>query len=1810
MAGLTCKHCGQEFEAIADLAQCPHCAQDVSVEVMATLRPEEPTPKMSKSLESTDDSAKTAMAGMAPVPEDSLEKIVGESSRTLDGAGQSPNLGDFRGTLKPSDSAFESIDLASAIPPRAIATDDTPGEAKDYRLGRKLGSGSFGVVYQAEQIPLERTVALKMLKARGKAEEGLSEETKAKIKSQRVKDRNEFLREAQFTGKLEHPNIVPVHDIGLVATKSGAGNRPFYVMKEIKGDSWQTKIKLNTRGENLEILRRVAEAIDYAHDKQILHCDLKPENVMLGEFGEVLVVDWGQAVDLSRRETYRPGGSPAYISPEMAKYWCDAYLDDVENSLAAKDVGVQSDVYLLGAMLFELITAKPPHYGLKGETAHDVMRSAINNRIVDHEKWLDDELMQIARHALRIDPSVSYETVAEFQDALKSYETRRISIELRDRAMRLLDEAKEKNDYDAYGKARFGFEESLEKWEENDLARTGLSDARLSCAELALQDQNFDLGIGMLEDPETKDEVTLRKKLVTEKSRRDRRKKMVRFLSYGLVLAGLGGAVLLFWGVLASREAQDNIALAESAKAEVVKRGLELKDLEDQGKKLKSDLEDEREEIKAQKNIAKVEREKAAAEREKAAAERKKADTAKLAASEAQNDQIAAERLKKEAEEREKTATAKAKQALQEAADAQAKNVLLKYKDGIVQIQSSVREGDFTTAKAKLNGADEDTKSSIEWARLKMLTHPESVQILSQDSPIEHANFSRDGKRVAVVSEGQVKVLNSQDLVVISSVDLAGDAVAALSPDGSVLAAAVPMLDAEYGRIFVYQDGQTMLLGSAPSKRITDLQFSPDGTRLLCVGEVDKARKATFKEEELMVYRRGDGGWNESERIQVQLTLGENSLVPGSQPEVTNATFSADGSRILLTQNSMSRNADLNELSKSAHVFIYDQEIGTYIWKATAQSNGVDVAIFSNDEGSEVVGCETKDNVSGLFSWKVDSAVDANSQFGSVAGIVSAGATNRIEKIRTLENRLRSMKLEGNRLLTAGEDRKVSLWDWSNRKLISSYKGHSNAVDLCTFIVGDNVNQPVLISIAAGDNPEVLINDLTSRVSDKDTVLLGKNGDQSLSPSSLFVSPDSSFAVLGHDSGHASIKYLLKDRVIEWDVSAWKRHVLTNQYLFAQTGNNDIFRYDRKSGEIKSVLRKIGESIGEYDIVKLQISNDGKIALIETSSAELEFQIWDLTSQTLLNRVRYDSLIPAGAENRDKKKLPNVRLSADGKFVVAGKVGFAVWSTESGSDSPIFNKFGGNRDIDWPLNPINNIVFYANDAGECEFAVSWPEEKSNKSSNNSAAVKGSGRIHVYVKRGDSVELVDRIRPEITQGFFDPSIKASEPNMFGARMIDGSRYLLVRSSDSIDLLKLEPSDSANAGKIWGGFDKVTSFPDASFSKFSDKNNDVLILNRTSKKEVAGKAAATQRWNSEKNQLEKLDLTEKLAVNFPEFPSRDLDFISEASDGSVTVQSLVRGKRDKTRRVYNTLTVKADFSIAPLRVLANPPVKYAATAQENILTLDCGTIRKWKLVERNGAQLIQPSGSLPGFYLQCQVSPDGTQLLVIERVTGRTLVIAPSTGKVILDVAAQPRDSEARPTAVAWSQDQQQLAVGFNNGELRIVNLSDGKMSVDEAQQPVKTDASIKSLAFAEASNSLFVILEDAGNGYNGRVYHYDVKANNWFPVSIGYPVGDQTIEVGHLSPNGNRVVTGSNTGQLTFWNTTKFEIVDATQSGAVDKQQVEQRELLDLYKYPSEARFVKFFANPKNNGRLDIISADKGGVSEMSVNEMEIWKTDR
>jgi serine/threonine protein kinase len=186
-----------------------------------------------------------------------------------------------------------------------------------YVLGKELGRGGMGTVYEAQDTRLGRTVALKALSPVDTAAEAVER----------------LWREARVLARLEHPGIVPIHDVGTLPD-----GRPYYVMKLVEGRRLDEY--LATRPPLAELCRvflRICEPVAFAHSHGVIHRDLKPENIMLGAFGEVLVLDWGIAKSPGQAE--RQGlviGTAPYMAPEQR---------------AADPVDVRADVYSLGWIL-------------------------------------------------------------------------------------------------------------------------------------------------------------------------------------------------------------------------------------------------------------------------------------------------------------------------------------------------------------------------------------------------------------------------------------------------------------------------------------------------------------------------------------------------------------------------------------------------------------------------------------------------------------------------------------------------------------------------------------------------------------------------------------------------------------------------------------------------------------------------------------------------------------------------------------------------------------------------------------------------------------------------------------------------------------------------------------------------------------------------------------------------------------------------------------------------------------------------------------------------------------------------------------------------------------------------------------------------------------------------------------------------------------------------------------------------------------------------------------------------------------------
>jgi serine/threonine protein kinase len=193
-----------------------------------------------------------------------------------------------------------------------------------YELVEIIGRGGMGTVWRALDRLLEREVALKVL---DEPDAELGREMGIRL-----------VQEAKVLARLEHPGIVPVHDVGVFAD-----GRTFTCMKLVRGQRLDEMLAANTpESERLSIFARIAESVAFAHAGGVLHLDLKPANVMVGEFGEVLVLDWGLA-RLQRAAESTPAfraGTEGFMSPEQKRG--DAHVD------------ARSDVFALGRLLAEL----------------------------------------------------------------------------------------------------------------------------------------------------------------------------------------------------------------------------------------------------------------------------------------------------------------------------------------------------------------------------------------------------------------------------------------------------------------------------------------------------------------------------------------------------------------------------------------------------------------------------------------------------------------------------------------------------------------------------------------------------------------------------------------------------------------------------------------------------------------------------------------------------------------------------------------------------------------------------------------------------------------------------------------------------------------------------------------------------------------------------------------------------------------------------------------------------------------------------------------------------------------------------------------------------------------------------------------------------------------------------------------------------------------------------------------------------------------------------------------------------------------
>lgn len=366
-----------------------------------------------------------------------------------------------------------SIDFPN-VPRRQLlsGTDESeqPCESEsEYSIGEVLGEGGMGIIYDANQTALDRSVAIKMLKPQADSEA----------------QRKKFLSEAILTGALQHPNIIALHDLAI-----DQNDNLFYSMKKINGTPWSDSIASLSLDENLEIFLRICNAVAFAHSRHVIHRDIKPGNVMLGEFGEVLLMDWGLAVvlpeDRPLRENEFPGlgGTPSYMAPELAR-------GNFEK------LGTASDIYLLGAVLFQIVTKRPPH---QGDSVAEVLLNAANNVIQTTSKQGD--LLSIALEAMSSEPEDRFGTAIKLRQRIRNFQVQSQSMGLTRRAKKMAKRARQNNDYSLFANAILTFEEAIDVWSENRKAINGLILTKKYYTESAIQNGDLDLAASILDNAE------------------------------------------------------------------------------------------------------------------------------------------------------------------------------------------------------------------------------------------------------------------------------------------------------------------------------------------------------------------------------------------------------------------------------------------------------------------------------------------------------------------------------------------------------------------------------------------------------------------------------------------------------------------------------------------------------------------------------------------------------------------------------------------------------------------------------------------------------------------------------------------------------------------------------------------------------------------------------------------------------------------------------------------------------------------------------------------------------------------------------------------------------------------------------------------------------------------------------------------------------------------------------------------------------------------------------------------------------------
>jgi hypothetical protein len=1137
------------------------------------------------------------------------------------------------------------------VPPRYVAgLNNNLGLVSDYEIIEVLGEGGMGTVYLAKQSSLDRFVALKVVRNL-EGEQAKKLAATGKLDQAAKNRRDQFLSEAIVTGDLDHPNIVPIHDLAVM------GETLFYAMKKVDGKPWSKVIRQNSQDENIEILLKVCDGVGFAHSRGIVHRDIKPENIMLGDFGVVLVMDWGLAVPKAeypkRNSIYQStslGGSPAYMAPEMA-------IGPVEK------IGPASDIYLLGATLFQIIVGRPPH---GGNNVSECLRAVTTNTFVDVPPEHRNELMEIAMKAMATNIKDRYANVGEMQAAIRQYRSHAESISLSVRAEEDLDQGKLNQDYTRFSRAIFGFQEAIKLWSGNKRATEGLATANLAYAETACAKGDYELGLSLLDPQNANHQGTIAELKHGLQERESRQKRLVWMKRTAAALLGVilvGGS-----GALYQIDKERGIAI-------------------------KNEVEAVENKNQAEHNLALAVKSQRETEEQRAIAEMKKEEAIRNA-SEAERQRMIADDQRMIAEDQKLLAEKNADEARRERKNAE-------YEAYIAQIglaKARVDQNEFDDARRILIDLKSKAAGTLGW-EWQWLWHQANQSSASENlgGAATDLSISPSGNTLVVTrDDGEIEIFQRESASAPwhSEKQLSGvfPAMAtATSPDGQFLAVA-----SRQGAIQIWEIGQSRLIATLPghSGLVSAVRFVT--ADLIVSGSHDRSvRLWNLKTQEQLAE-----GWH--------LAAVHDLAVVGSGSEYRVITAVADermGQGVVWNLNQSETKESASTKSSS--------------WKFTLQAEFLahKAPVFAVDLAPNGKLAASGDRQGNLYLWEPDSVptVDYPSAirqavlrqknriaatppkpdvpFHVLKSPLEPGPLRLVAFTEPVPPKAHQDAIEGIRfdaegimLLSASTDSTVKVWDVSSRELKKSLRGHGGWVRDAEFVPK---SKGEIVSVS---------NDATVRVWHPNTMLepqtigIGAHGDRqklahgdeiwsaafdATGTKILTASRDHTARILSFDS--VSMSFLptteLKDDegVLEEGskfMALSMAHDPTNKRLFVGSTDAIIRVWNQDTGG------QLSEAKGTGLNNCLAIAPNGKFLVTGSSGDDARALVWDVSSEGILSaEPRFRLGVHQGV-------VTAMAVSSDSRWIFTGdRNGIGVlWDATTGKQSgSSLNQHQGSR---------------------------------------------------------------------------------------------------------------------------------------------------------------------------------------------------------------------------------------------------------------------------------------------------------------------------------------------------------------------------------------------------------------------------------------------------------------------------------------------------------------------------------------------------